>query len=85
MFGLRRRLAGTVLEPISEHPLRAAGGIFAIAAAIVTWLGVSASATGQSAGAAGTVTVATVVDYAAAHPAYPAAILVGLGVLLLAD
>ena len=86
MFGLRRRFAGTVLEPISEHPLRAAGGVFAVAAAVVTWLGVSASAASQSAGTTGSVvTLTTVVDYAAAHPAYPAAILIGLAVLFLAD
>jgi hypothetical protein len=86
MLGLRRRLAGTVLEPISDHPLRAAGGVFAVAAAVVTWLGVNASAAKQSAGAAdATVTLTTVVDYAAAHPAYPAAILIGLGVLFFAD
>jgi energy-converting hydrogenase Eha subunit B len=85
MLGLRRRFAGTVLEPISEHPLRAAGGVFAVAAAVVTWLGVRASAASQSAGDAGTVTFATVADYAAAHPAYPAAILIGLGVLFFAD
>jgi hypothetical protein len=86
MLGLRRRLAGTVLEPISDHPLRAAGGVCAAVAAAVVWVGVTGGAAGQSAGAAGgDVTLATVVGYAAAHPAYPAAVLVGLAVLFFAD
>lgn len=83
MRGLRRRLAGTILEPISDQPIRAAAGVAVVVAAIVVALGVTANlATAGTTTTAGMLTATF--DFTRSHPAYPAAIIVGLAVVLLA-
>jgi hypothetical protein len=66
----------------SEHPFRAAGGVAAVAALLVSVL--SLGATASDGVATLSVPPAELAGFAAAHPAYAAAVVVGLGVLLFA-
>jgi len=69
-----------VVRWTSEHPLRTAGGVAALAASLV-----AALSTDAADGAASLTVLSTALaDFAAAHPAYPVAVVVGLAVLLFA-
>ncbi|MEF8842664.1 MAG: hypothetical protein V5A62_13740 [Haloarculaceae archaeon] len=74
-------LAGPALRWISDHPLRTAAGVGALLAA-----GVVLSSLGVTVGPAGVelppATADRFVAFARYHPAYPAAVAVGLGMLL---
>ena len=91
MRALLRRAVGRLVGAVSDHPLRAAGGVAAAAGAVVTVLGAQAQTRAQAGADAGTgattgggVTATAAVEFSLAHPAYPAAVVVGLAVLLLA-
>lgn len=78
LLWLPRRVAGWT----SEHPLRAAGGVAALASLLVMALSVDVGGANGPATASGA--PAAVAAFALAHPAYPVAALVGLAVLLFA-
>ena len=78
LLWLPRRVVGWT----SEHPLRAAGGVAALASLLVMALSIDAG--GASGTATASVTPAAMTAFALAHPAYPAAAVVGLAVLLFA-
>lgn len=86
MRGLFRRAGRAVLGGISEHPFRTAGAVAALAAAVVTLYGAAETSTATDQATATAVTEvppAAVVDFAVAHPVYPATVAVGLAVVFL--
>jgi len=58
----------------SRYPFRIAGGLAALGGSVATYLGVG-----------GTATPAELGSFVGAHPAYPAAVVVGIGALLFYD
>ena len=74
-------LAGPVLRWTSDHPLRTAGGVTAVLAASVVLfsLGVTVGPGGFELPPAA---LDRFVAFSREHPAYPAAVAVGLGTLL---
>ena len=74
-------LAGPVLRWVADHPLRTAGGIAALLAASVVL-----SSLGVTVGAGGVDLPPAMVDrfvaFSLQHPAYPAAVVVGVSALL---
>jgi hypothetical protein len=74
-------LAGPVLRWSSDHPLRTAAGVGALLAA-----GVVLSSLGVAVGPAGVefppATADRLLRFSRHHPAYPAAVVVGVGALL---
>ena len=75
-------LAGPVLRWTADHPLRTAGGIAALLATSVVL-----SSLGVTVGPAGIEVPSAMADrlvrFTRHHPAYPTAVVVGLGALLL--
>ena len=72
---------GRLVAAVGRNPVRVAGGVGAAVAAVVSWQRL----TDGLAAAAGVPPVGALVDFAVAHPAYPAAVVVGLVALLFAD
>jgi hypothetical protein len=74
-------LLGPALRWTSDHPLRTAGGVGALlaAAVVLSSLGVTVGPDGVE---AASLTADRLLRFSRRHPAYPAAVVVGLAALL---
>lgn len=70
---------------LADNPLRVAGALAAVAATVYMAVAAQGTSTAGTAATGSGVTVSTVVDFAVAHPAYPALVVVGLAALFFAD
>lgn len=70
---------------LADNPLRVAGALAAVAATAYMAVAAQGTSTAGTATTGSSITVATVLEFAMGHPAYPALVVVGLAALFFAD